>query len=184
MTRHMCAQLMLNAGVRNNYSKYNNYNNSGSLSCPRRRSGICGAPCSRLLMQSLWFMTHWDRPGLPGLSILLVLFSIFGLLSMMLGGIRFLLICVLGGASMEVLWLIFVVRISSLILLMFVSVIRCFYVVSWLAVFGMASCLARFVVRSFFVAFVVVLMVMVTCFGSVLIPSSLRFENILSFTIS
>ena len=27
---------------------------TGSLPCPRRRSEICGAPCSRLSMQSLW----------------------------------------------------------------------------------------------------------------------------------
>ena len=41
------------------------------------------------------FMTNWDRPGLPGLSNLAVLFSIFDLQSLMLGEKRFLLICAL-----------------------------------------------------------------------------------------
>ena len=61
-------------------------------------------------------MTHWDRPGLPDLVILLVLFSIFGLLSMMLGGIRFLLICVLGRAFVVVFCLISWVASASLFL--------------------------------------------------------------------
>ena len=130
------------------------------------------------------FMTHWDRPGLPGLSILLVLFSIFDLHSLMLGGIGLLLIHVLGGAFVVVFCLIFVVRISFLVPLMFVSVIRCFYVVSWSVVFGMVSCLVKFVVRLFFVASVVVLMVMAICFGNVLTLFLWRFAKILSFTIS
>ena len=51
-------------------------------------------------------------------------------------------------------------------------------------VFGMVSCLERFVVRLFLVVFVVLLMVMATCFGNVLTLLMLRFAKILSFTIS
>ena len=118
------------------------------------------------------------------LVILLVLFSIFGLQFLMLGGIRLLLIYVLERAFVVVLCLISLVLISFLTPLMFVSGIRRFYEVSWSVVFGMVSYLVRLVVKLFLVVFVVVLMVMVTCFGNVLTLLSLRLLKILSFMIS
>ena len=69
--------------------------------------------------------------------ILLVLFSIFGLLFLTLGGIRLLLIYALVGAFVVALCLIFLVHISFLTPLMSVSGTRRFCVVSWWVVFGM-----------------------------------------------
>ena len=78
----------------------------------------------------------WIRPGLP----MLVLFSILGLLFLMLGVIRLLVIFVGVKVFVVVPCWIFMALFSSLTLLMFESEIRVCFVVSWLAVSGMVFC--------------------------------------------
>ena len=128
----------------------------------------------------------WLGLGLvcPCLAIWLVLFSIFELLSWMLGGTRLLLTFVVVGAFVVVPCWIFVVLCNSLVLLMFVKEIRHCFVLLWSVVSGMVSCLVVFVVRMFHVGFVGLLIMMVTYFGNVPFLLLLRFVKILSFMVS
>ena len=74
---------------------------------------------------------------------LLVRFSIFGLPFLMLGGIRYPWICVLGRVFGVALFLIFLAPCSSLTLTMFGREIRHCYVVCLLEVFGMVFLLGK-----------------------------------------
>ena len=74
--------------------------------------------------------------------------------------------------------------LQLVILLMLEKEIRPCFVVSWLGVSGMVCFLDGFDASLFHVGFVVLLMVMVICFGNVLFLLLLRFVRILSFMIS
>ena len=113
----------------------------------------------------------WVRPGLPLLSIIwLVLFSILGLLYLMLGVIRLLLISV--GVRVFVVGLCWMsmAPCSSLILLMFEKEIRLCFVASWLVVSGTVFSLGRLGSALLIVGFVV-LMVMDIILGMYLSSS-------------
>ena len=76
------------------------------------------------------------------------------------------------------------VALASLILLIFEKEIRVCFGVSWLGVFGMVSCWVVFAIRLLLVGSVVLLIMMVICFGIVPFHLLLRSVKILSFTIS
>ena len=118
------------------------------------------------------------------LAIWLALFSISRLLFLMLGVIRLLLTFAAGSVFVVGLCSISMGLCSSLILLMFEKEIRRCFATSWLVVSGMVFFLVGFGVRLFLVGFVVLLTMMVICFGNVPFLLLLRLEKILSFMIS
>ena len=121
----------------------------------------------------------WSRPGLLLLSYLAGLFSISGLLFLMLGVIRLLLTFTAGRAFEVGLCWIPMAPCSSLTLLMFEKGIRLCFVASWLEVFGIGCFLVGFVVRFFHVGVVGRQMVMVIFLVNVPFLLLLRFVKIL-----
>ena len=120
--------------------------------------------CSRFL--------GWDRPGLPVLSMVDGLFSIFVLLFWMLGVIRSLWVCVLGRVFGVVPFLMFLAPCSSLTLTMFGKEIRHCFEVFLLGVFGMVFCWDKLRTVMCLVGFVVEMIMMDTYFGEMHFSSS------------
>ena len=127
----------------------------------------------------------WLGLGLvcPCLAIWLVLFSIFVLLSLMLGVIRLHLTFVGVWVFVVGLCWMFMVPCNSFVLLMLGKGIRLCFVLLWLVVFGTVSCWVMLGVDLFHVAFVGLLIMMGICFGNVPFLLLLRSVKILSFTI-